>query len=128
MNFGEGELILAKQQVFLRHHDLPFRFGDGRVRTREVGFGHPQGFGGLVRVRLRNRSCRGEFGHALVIELGLGQHRLGAGEVGTHSLRRLFRRRQRGCGNGDLLFRFRIVEPGEELPGFHGVSLIHPHL
>ena len=63
-----------------------------------------------------------------MIEPRLREHRLRAGEIGAHPLRRLLRRRQRGLGDGDLLLGFRIIEPGEKLPRFHRVPLIHQHL
>ena len=63
-----------------------------------------------------------------MIKPRLLEHRLRAGFVGAHPLHGSPRRRQRGFGDGDLLFGFRVIEPGEQLPGFHRVALIHEHL
>ena len=98
------------------------------MRAFEIGLGHAQCFSSFVRIGLRHGIGRPQAGEPRVIEPRLGEHRLRAGEVGAHPLRSLPRRPQRGLGNGDLLPGFRIIEPGEKLPGFHRVPLIHQHL
>ena len=121
-------MLPAVEQVFFRHRDLPLGLRDSRVRPFEIGLGNAQGFSGFVRIGLRHGLSGNESALPSVIELCLREHRLRAGEIGADSFRRLLRRRQCGLRDSDLLAGFRIIEPGEQLAGFHHVPLIHQHL